>query len=88
MLALGQRKVVSGLQVQPKSRIDGKKSTQTNGGVGGHVSPLANDVGDAVCGHTDRLRERTRRQAERLEIFLGKDFAGMRAQSGHGPLRQ
>jgi hypothetical protein len=86
MLALGARQVVGGLEVQPKSRVDVEKAPETNGGVGGHLAPLTDNVADPIGGHAKGLRERARRQPERLQIFLGENLPGMRAQPSHDAL--
>ena len=49
MFVLGERRVAGRLQVQPKSRIDVKKSAKTKAVSADTSPPLANDVaGDSV----------------------------------------
>ena len=84
MLVFGARQVVGGLQIQPESRIDVKKAAEANGRVGGNVAPPADDVADTVAGDANGLRQGVRGEAEGLQIFLGENLAGMRAQAGHG----
>ena len=82
VLAFGARQVVSCLEVQPKSRIDVEIAAKANGRVGRYVPPPANDVADPVSRHADRLGEGARGEPERLQIFLGEDFAGIACAIG------
>ena len=43
LLAVGTRKIVRGLQVQPEMRIDAEIAAEPNGRTGGGVAPTAND---------------------------------------------
>ncbi len=80
--------VVGGLEVQPKPGIDVEKSPQPDRRVGRHVPALPHDVADPVSRHADRLAKGPGGEAERLQIFLGEDFTGVGAQTGHDALHQ
>ena len=47
---------------------------------------LAQDVADPIARHVELLGELSRAQAERQQIFLAQDFAGMGPDPGHGVL--
>ncbi len=67
LLALGRRKIVRGLQVQPKTQIDAEVAAEPKGR---RRATPANDVADSPV-NADRLRERARRQAQAAWLVHG-----------------
>jgi len=67
------------LKVQPKARIDAEEASKPNRRVRRDVAPPADNIADPVPWHANGLPESVRREAKRLHILLGEDFAGMSA---------
>ena len=66
------RRMVRGLKVRPKPRIDAEMAAEANGRIGGDVAALATDP----TRNADRLSVGVRQQAQGLHVSLSEDFAG------------
>src|SRR5258708_23864162 len=75
--------IVRGLQVQPEARIGAEVASQPNRGIRGNVTRAAHDLGQAVGRNTQFLRQGSRRQAERHQIFLPQHLSRMSPQPRH-----
>jgi hypothetical protein len=70
-------KVVSGLEVHPKSIRCAECSCQPKGGVRADTSFTVNDLVDAARGHSDRLGKTVLADAKRSEEVFQKNLAGV-----------
>jgi hypothetical protein len=75
LLRLG--KIVGSLQVQPEARIGAEIPSEPDRRIRRDIARAAHDLGQAVGGNAEQLRQGPRRQAEQHEVFLAQDFAGM-----------
>src|SRR5437867_13260982 len=71
---LSVTQVISHLQVHPEFRRGLEKRPQADRGISGAAPFVLQNRGDPVGRYPYRLRERVRRQAQRLEEFLIENF--------------
>ena len=71
------------LQVQPEARVGAEIAPQPDRRIRRHIARAAHDLGQAIGRNTQHLRQGTRRQAERHQIFLPQHLSGMSPQPRH-----